>query len=461
MLSAQKQEMPNDDTAPESSRPPTASGFGKVLSSIQGLQQRLDDFSVEEVSRAHAKAHDLIRQLGELQARLNALAKLKDALAGTNADIRAMPEDNFDLVGPDSLEKHPQLRAIVQAGKLIRMHRLLSAARASAESVSFDFQTNQLNNEPSSSLISPVLLPGISPRPEKEPLVAPGDGDISASASPASAETASERSSSPSISLSLTQEPQAAPTYEFADLKLDQAPTTAPLRKEDAPPSAKPGRDHVARVQGKKPAGKAHFDQRLLKDLIDSYGEFALPKDPSSGGETSEKNLPAPEDALSEPAQVPVDLSTNAAKPIESAGTELMLLEPASVEIASTEPAFVRPMAGGVLTLPAPEQKINRPAFEDALPNVKSRGEIDRQLKSIIKDYGEYDLYSHQKSKSTNIKNAAIAAVTVLGLVVGGLYFFKAPSSPAPAAVETLVPAGQPAVAEQPSGAKPNLKQKN
>ncbi len=113
-----------------------------MLNSIQGLQQRLDDFSIEEVSRAHAKTHVLIREINNLQARLNTLAKLTDVVFSVNAQIAAMPEENFDLVGPDSLEKHPQLRAIVQAGKLIRMHRILKAATASVDS-SFDLPVSE------------------------------------------------------------------------------------------------------------------------------------------------------------------------------------------------------------------------------------------------------------------------------------------------------------------------------
>ena len=146
MLSAQKQQMPSD-TPPESSGAPTATGFGKVLNSIQGLQQRLDDFSIEEVTRAHAKTHTLIRELDYLQAQLNTLARLKDAAFSVNAQIAAIPEDKFDLVGPDSLENHPQLRAILQADKLIRMHRALKVAETSADSSASDLQAAMPSND--------------------------------------------------------------------------------------------------------------------------------------------------------------------------------------------------------------------------------------------------------------------------------------------------------------------------
>ena len=56
----------------------------------------------------------------------------------------------------------------------------------------------------------------------------------------------------------------------------------------------------------------------------------------------------------------------------------------------------------------------------------EKHGELDRQLKSIIKDYGENDLYPRQNS--LNVKIAGIVAFALLGLVLGGFYFFKTPA---------------------------------
>src|SRR5439155_8301528 len=65
--------------------------------------------------------------------------------------------------------------------------------------------------------------------------------------------------------------------------------------------------------------------------------------------------------------------------------------------------------------------KTNRPA-------VNKEGELDRQLKKLIKDYGEYDLYPQQSP--VNLKNGVIAAVLLLALVFSGFYFFSAPKAP-------------------------------
>jgi hypothetical protein len=59
------------------------------------------------------------------------------------------------------------------------------------------------------------------------------------------------------------------------------------------------------------------------------------------------------------------------------------------------------------------------------------RDEIDRQLKNIIKDYGEYDLY--QRHSSLNLKVVGILTFAFLALVLGGLYFFRALVVPVPA----------------------------
>ena len=83
-------------------------------------------------------------------------------------------------------------------------------------------------------------------------------------------------------------------------------------------------------------------------------------------------------------------------------------------------------------------------AGERNAPVLRRDGDLDRQFKKIIKDYGEYDLYSDDQT--TNLKKAGIVAIVVLGLVLGGIYFFKAPSTPAktaPAAANSSATATQ------------------
>lgn len=444
MLSAQKQEMPND-SAQQSSHTPVASGFGKVLNSIQGLQQRLDDFSVEEVSRAHAKAHDLIRQLAALQTELSAIAKLKEVLALADDEIRAIPEYNFALVDTDNLESHPQLRAIVQASKVIRMHRLLRAARASADAVSFDLQTLSSGSEISPPIAPPESLSEVSSQPAALLVTSP-DGDARASAS---AESPPESSGNKFLPLSGSPEaPNFQPTrYEFAELKLEEA---RPSRRNDDWVLAEKPESQVALKVDPTP-----FDKRLLNDLIESYGEFTLSTASGSTTGSTSKELMVPDEVLPAPHSMPpIDSATSTPTSSQAFGTELILRESASVETAHSQSPS---MSDGPLTLPAPDEESNRLASDSAISKSNSRGEIDRQLKNIIKDYGEYDLYSHQKKTSS--KTAAIAAVAALGLALGGWYFFIAPPPTEPTPVEIMMPAGT-VDTEPSSGAKLNLQQK-
>jgi hypothetical protein len=429
MLSVQKQPM-SSDAPPDGSHPPTATGFAKVLHSIQGLQQRLDDFSVEEVSRAHAKTHTLIRDINHLQVQLDALSKLKDAVINVNAGIAAIPEDNFDLVGPDSLEKHPQLRAIVQAAKLIRMHRVLKAVRASAEP-SFDLQAGI----PSSDA---PLIPTKRSNESFPTLEQTAQTPLETSAG-AKREIASETDQSRAAleNSPVAHDSKATPAYDFADLKLEEPQETGTRRRDDSSQTASRHQDAPSRTSKKAKGGKPRINERLLSDLIETYGEFAIStKPPAHRAEVIEMPPPVVEQ-------------------VASTSTDLVLFE-----AKPAETAVVKPIASGEPPgRPAPEQERQEPAFDWPSPTIKSHGEIDRQLKSLIKDYGAVDLYSRGK-KTLNVKTAIIAAVAGLAVLMGGFYLFKAPSPKTPVAIEATTSGGNSAadVSEPPSSAQQNLK---
>ena len=424
------------DAPPDSSHPPTtATGFARVLHSIQGLQQRLDDFSVEEVSRAYAKTHTLIRDINHLQVQLDALAKLKNAVINVNAGIAAIPEDNFDLVGPDSLEKHPQLRAIVQAAKLIHMHRVLKAVRASAEP-SFDLQAGITSSdappipaETASNVSSPTLEQISGGSPAQTPLATSAD---------AKHEIASEADQPPAAleNSPVAHDSKATPTYDFADLKLEETQKTGTRRRDDSSQTASRHQDAPSR-NSKKAKGKPRINERLLSDLIETYGEFAISTKPPAHR-----------------AEV-IEMPPAAVEQVASTSTDLVLFE-----AKPAETAVVNPIASGEPPgRPAPEQERQEPAFDWPSPTIKSHGEIDRQLKSLIKDYGAVDLYSHGK-KTLNVKTAIIAAVAGLAVLMGGFYLFKAPSPKTPVAIEATTSGGNnaPDVSEPPSSAQQNLK---
>lgn len=121
------------------------------------------------------------------------------------------------------------------------------------------------------------------------------------------------------------------------------------------------------------------FDRRLLDDLIKNYGEFnVIP------------NLPA---------------TTKAKKEVKSG-------PPASKRTADSTTAA------------------NSTSHRN-LPTQRKDGELDRKLKKLIKDYGEYDLYSRQSP--FNLKTSVITAFLLLTLFFLGFYYFSSNSAaPAP-----------------------------
>jgi hypothetical protein len=432
MLSAQKQKTPQDTTA-DSSRTPV-SGFGKVLTSIQGLQQRLDDFSVDEVTRAHAKASDLIQQLGELQARLHALAEIKTTFDDARATLAALPEIKINLIESDNLENHPHVRAIVEAGKLIRAHRLKQAAEASCESHSLELLENAPDRATGGKQISGAAA-------EAPAEILPDSGEIAVKTHGQDIEanqSAPVEDSRESIQgFTLVNDPyEPAPTkaaYDFADFKLEEPPATSSGLKATAASQAE---QRPAEKKSETTTSNARFNERLLNELIDTYGEFVSTKpEPLAGPIAAKGESISLHDAAPQPTVAPKTVPTAEAAP----SVALVVVDAApesapAANITAPEPAFVEPIATGQLALPSPEEEITAPTFEQSLPNAKARGEIDQQLKSIIKDYGQVDLYSH--GKPMNTKTTAIAAAALLALVLGGIYFFKAPSTNPPAPVE-------------------------
>ncbi|MGE5216356.1 MAG: hypothetical protein ACM3SP_05045 [Chloroflexota bacterium] len=436
-------------TTEENTPSTAASGFGKVLSSIQGLQQRLNDFSLEEVSQTEDKAQTLIEKLCSLQARFALVEKLRAIITDANQVIEAIPVSNFDVIAPDSLDNHPQLRAIVQADKLIRMYRTLQAARASADAVGFDLDAPRLRQSAAANPAGDdtVQARTISASERNSGIESSAQSELAAPVHGNNTVAAGDRflapdltgnlgaPSAPVVNSDQTGAIQSTAIYDFADLKLDDFAPPAPHREPVGPQSvirlgtmsAHPQKEQDA------PSGGT-FDQRLLNDLIDTYGEFAILNTPSEANEPRSQfsvPVPAPQDSIDQGPAV----SSVALVPVSADADAFLALPP-----------------------PAQDETQQDIAREASFPSIKKHGEFDRQLKSIIKDYGEYDLYSHAKPSKFN-KMAAIAAFVVLGLVLAGFYLFNTPPR-TPATPQSIVP--MQATSDLPSNSAPDVpKQKN
>jgi hypothetical protein len=439
MLTAHRQE-PQPGTASQPSGT-QAGGFAKVLNSIQGLQQRLDGFSLEEASQAEANVATIIQQLFAVQAKLNRLTEVKQFVASTNWMIGAIPEQNFEQVDLDSLKDHPQLHAIIQASKLIRVHKLMQAARSGVDALVFHDEVGTLPTPgPETSSFAACSLPPpqastaslkqaelqvIPPTVEQSPANNPPEGDWVFSAD---------------AELEQTEPPFIEHTVSLINDREDN------LTNQTISKRSKPTEDETSPV-----VRETGFDERLLSDLIHAYGEFSPVSKSSPGtsqakaGKLESRDHVIPSSAMhraraqeisSDPELMPRISSKPAlfAQEEQAANSQSVILATEQAQNPKTVIAE-SPSTGVTLihtALPMLSQPQVNPAKPESgkteLPKIKKHGELDRQLKNIIKDYGEYDLYPHENS--TNLKKAALAVFAVLAFVLAVFYFLKAPSTP-------------------------------
>jgi hypothetical protein len=482
-----------EETRPEIAvaDPPTpAVGFGKVLTSIHGLQRRLDDFSIEDVGEAEVNAKTLVQKISLLQGKLMDLTEMKQFVSAANRGISEIPEESYEQVDLDGLENHPQLHAIIQASKLIRFHRIMKAAKAGVESVTFDAEAGTLSFAQSARSVDvsgpEAISSSTSPNQElpnspTEPLASPRNIRSDEAASVGENNRVETLQDDRWVLTSET-EPVAAqhPFGQIDDLEFVDRQSAVHNETEHSH-IQEPLQDRKTHKDEKNSskATDTSFDKRLLNDLIEAYGEFVI-----TPQHTESLDTPTPASPTLPEANEPTAVQTERAMGVEGPGSTVKNEQAKSTEILAlpalgTVPAPIRAKLpevketgsatpgkspklkksklAKIQTLPAtieaakpvnvtvPEiQGLSAPVVEKPIPaeeqkkvpSLRKHSDLDRQLKSIIKDYGEYDLYSQQSS--TKIKTAAIVAFALLGLVLGGFYFFKAPAHVATAPVSTI-----------------------
>jgi hypothetical protein len=400
---------------------PQLGGFGKVLNSIQGLQQRLDDFSVEDVSRAQAKAENLIRELSLLQLKLTGLSVMGQALIDVRRTIEAIPDENLDLADADSLEKYPTLHALAAADKLVQLIRVRAHSFAiyidqlNAERESEAAITVSSDQESTQALPSPLLQLEASPAAEANAAVVRS-----------MALTETDEELAPAATADVSQIVEKADLLPPSAIANDWQTRNVVAKTTDQGATSATLAEHSQdETRGKKTtsAGNSNFNQRLLDDLIHSYGDFA-----------GSPNLSTPRKA---PKPATQKASEHKIAPVSPALTPT-LRELARIDFTMPEEVSAKVRQTEIISSLEAQQP--KPA-EENVANLTKQGEIDRQLKSIIKDYGEYDLY--QRHNPLNLKVAGIVAFALLALVLGGFYFLKSPvpetSVPANSAVQSEV----------------------
>lgn len=341
--------------------------LGKVVNSIDGLQQQLDALALDEIIKAEDKARSLNLCLSRLQSKLDVLANIKERVTAACRAIEQISIPTLDPAEFEPLHKPLHLHSIAPASKLIPFPRPNKAGRERTKFVAIEPLDKETQSAPAK--IGPPTewaRPSIENAQSAEPTSAPGG-------------------------LEKSEIPKAYIRNKLATLFSDNAPfaDSVAARSQATRDLAEPaggatelnttGDDVIEAGEPAEPleatrataGSEIDFDQQLLDDLIKNYGEF-----------TASRNLPA------------------AIEPPKTAGS------PPSHQGAAA--AF---------------RRTTQDIRKSNLPSNKKESDINRQLKKIIKDYGEYDLYAPQSPVS--LKTGVIIAFVLLGVVLFGFYFFS------------------------------------
>lgn len=382
MLSAKKEDPTSAVHSLET--PPSMGTPRNIVVSIQGLQQRLGDFSLEEVADAENKTKTLLLRLSELHCRLASLAAIKrsitivgDTLEQANIELHEMITDETS-----SASLHPQ--ETTQASNLIKFPLGVRLAQQNTRQILRDtIPAMPPVSEPAAELARVNVQADSSEHTTSFVLVNPSElSDIS------SHYKISDNSSTADESQKLGFDPvaqvQPAPLTEHNSMASEDLIDASALNQGIGATAA--GAEHSGSVASadRLPA-KSEFDQQLLDDLIKNYGEF----------------VSSPDTGVT--AKPQADRKTTAG----TLTAKIILEPPSSASVAN------------------PSQR--------PLPVPRREGEIDRELKKIIKDYGEYDIYSRQNPIS--LKLGVIGAFFLLAAVFSGFYFFSSARTSNPAAV--------------------------
>jgi hypothetical protein len=411
MLTAQKENSPLEtETLPQ--RPQTTRSLDRMVTSIEGLRERVQGFTVEQVSEVDQRLRTMSLQLGELQQRLRALAEMKQQIAGLQKAVRQAEADTLEQNRLATLVEPITVHPIAQFGTLLKFRRVIKllkeAKSGSGVSASADVEAR-----------APVL-----PKPVEITTEPPKNEQKLATDFPAIQHELPERSTNEnsvvvtSVALEQTErvfdpgpmemdfEPNEPFSNDPADaIFLDDSTASIQPREmiaEFADTRDEPSPSHEAIFEEFKGTGdmevhlaipetetmettgqthtaseEADFDQRLLDDLIKDYGEFTI---------------------------VPSSTPKREAKKEHK-------LEPTTA---------TRVQGPATVNLPT----------QPNLPSQRKDGELDRKLKKLIKDYGEYDLYSRQTP--LKLKTGVVAAFLVLTLIFSGFYFFSSSKSAVP-----------------------------
>jgi len=394
MLTAQKDQQ-GSQTIGSATDTMSVAGLSRMLDSVQGLQQRLGELSSEEIALAAEKTKTLVTRLSELQSNLQKLTEVQQSIIAAQSAAAQITWESEDFATLQFSEPTMNFQAIVRANNLIPFLRLPQTVPESYV-------------RSAASVFSPADQEIAEDKDTSPYLLGASDSAANGVEEPIS-HTAAE-STFPEVLSEQNAMAQAleTPVYkepQFPPRNAQTAtPSSDPATAVEFPPhdleetlqSIEPEQERIRGVTSlevkelsewgsagdfslpksdadaqKQASDGAEFDHRLLDDLIKNYGEFVI-----------SPNLPA---------------------------------APKSDPDKEEEPTK-RKETIGVQSAPAASPK-------ESSSVARKDGELDQKLKKLIKDYGEYDIYSHRNPIS--LKTGIIAAVLLLAVILSGVYFFS------------------------------------
>jgi hypothetical protein len=467
MLTAQKENSPLD-TEPLTQRPPSVRSFDRVVNSIEGLRERVQGFTLEQVSEVDQRLRTMSLQLGELQRTVSALAEMKQRMSRLQKAVQQAEAESLERSRLATLVEPIAVQSIARVGTLLKFQRVIKLLKEAKSGLAVSaFADAEAKTPP---LPRPVEVIPASPKNEREL-----GTDL-----PAIRHELPERSASETTVVAVSEAPdESEAVLHTARAKMDFE-SVLPKPVETVPALSTNGRQlatDLLAIRHELPEGSANettVDVRS-EDLEQTEATLYPPEvqmdfEPNEPFSHEPGNAIFDESTTSiEPREIIAEFADTRDEPLPSHAIYEADTERAAVQTqmaASEEADFDQRLLDDLIkdygeftilpsSTPKPEAKkepkpkpeptpdtprVNAsapviPPTQPNLPSPRKDGELDRKLKKLIKDYGEYDLYSRQTP--LKLKTGVVAAFLVLTLIFSGFYFFSSPKPAVPASASS------------------------
>ena len=473
MLTAQKENSPLDNE-PLPQRP-NARSLDRMVNSIEGLRERVQGFTLEQVSEVDQRLRIMSLQLAELQRTVNALAEIKQRMSSLQQAVQKSEAESLEQNRLATLVEPIAIQSIARIGTLLKFQRVIKLLKEAKSGSGLSAPADARAKTP--PLPKPIEVIPVS-KNEREletdlptidhelsgrshPVVAIGEapGESEAVLHRARAQIdlefvlpeAVETFPEPSANGQQVATDLPAIEHELPERSADEIPfdvTSEALEQVETSHYATPKEMDFEPNEpiSNEPSDGIFFDDNTVSiQPREIVAEFADTRDEPPSQETifeefkgtgnMEVHSAIPETETSETTLQPHSSTSDDADFDQRLLDDLIkdygefTILPSSIPKAETkreaklDPTPAAPQINASARPIAPTQP--------NLPVTRKDGELDRKLKKLIKDYGEYDLYSRQTP--LNLKTGVVAAFLVLTLIFSGFYFLSSRKPAVPA----------------------------